>query len=77
MTQHPEVNSRRVFTDAGHGTYVMTESEASLSQVHRSVSIPKGASLSKRMFASFGPARMVRTNDIGALSLGLSSVLPK
>ncbi len=42
----------------------MTEPEVSLSQVHRSVSIPKGASLAKRMFAFFGPAYLISVGYI-------------
>ncbi len=37
----------------------MAKTSVSLSEVHRSVSIPKGASLFKRMFAFFGPAYLV------------------
>lgn len=37
----------------------MAKSSVSLSEVHRSVSIPKGASIFKRMFAFFGPAYLV------------------
>jgi manganese transport protein len=37
----------------------MAKSGVSLSEVHRSVSIPKGASIAKRMFAFFGPAYLI------------------
>jgi manganese transport protein len=37
----------------------MARTGVSLSEVHRSVEIPKGASLFKRMFAFFGPAYLV------------------
>lgn len=37
----------------------MARTHVSLSEVHRSVSIPKGASLAKRMFAFFGPAYLI------------------
>jgi manganese transport protein len=37
----------------------MARSSVSLSEVHRSVVIPKGASLAKRMFAFFGPAYLI------------------
>ncbi len=37
----------------------MAKSSVSLSEVHRSVVIPKGASLAKRMFAFFGPAYLI------------------
>ncbi len=43
---------------------MMTEPEVSLSQVHRSVSIPKGASIAKRMFAFFGPAYLISVGYI-------------
>lgn len=37
----------------------MARPEVSLSEVHRSVNIPKGASMAKRMFAFFGPAYLI------------------
>jgi manganese transport protein len=37
----------------------MAKTGKSLSEVHRSVSIPKGASIFKRMFAFFGPAYLI------------------
>ena len=37
----------------------MAKSGVSLSEVHRSVSIPVGASMAKRMFAFFGPAYLI------------------
>jgi manganese transport protein len=37
----------------------MAKSGVSLSEVHRSVSIPQGASIAKRMFAFFGPAYLI------------------
>jgi len=37
----------------------MAKSGVSLSEVHRSVSVPKGASIAKRMFAFFGPAYLI------------------
>jgi len=37
----------------------MARPGVSLSEVHRSVSIPKGASIAKRMFAFFGPAYLI------------------
>ncbi len=42
----------------------MIDTEASLSQVHRSVAIPKGASLVKRVFAFFGPAYLISVGYI-------------
>ena len=38
---------------------MMAKSSVSLSEVHRTVSIPEGASIFKRMFAFFGPAYLV------------------
>jgi len=37
----------------------MTKASISLSEVHRTVSIPKGASIAKRMLAFFGPAYLI------------------
>jgi manganese transport protein len=39
--------------------HLMTKSSVSLSEVHRTVTIPKGANIFKRMFAFFGPAYLV------------------
>ena len=37
----------------------MGKTQVSLSEVHRSVSVPKGVSIGKRMFAFLGPAYLI------------------
>lgn len=60
-TASPALQPRRVVVPAEPGSeeILMARASVSLDEVHRTVSVPKGAGIIKRMFAFLGPAYLI------------------